>query len=111
MLVLIAIEPRSYKEAIGAVVRDLRPRLEVRMIEPEELEAEVARSEPDAVIGNLPEPAAAGARFAWVVFRPYEEPAARIRVGRRRWELRDVSLEDLLFVVDEAAHLARQDET
>ena len=81
------------------------------MIEPEELEAEVARSEPDVVIGNLPEPATTGARFAWAEFRPYEVPAARIRVGRRRWELRDVGLEDLLFVVDEAARLAPQDET
>ena len=108
MVVLVAIEPRSYQEAIGAVIRDLRPRLEVRMIEPEALEAEVARSEPEVVIGYLPESATTGARIAWAEFRPYEEPAARIRAGTRRWELRDVSLEDLLFVVDEAGRIACQ---
>jgi hypothetical protein len=106
VLVLVSIEPHAYKDAIGVVIRDLRPHLEVRIIEPEDLEAEVARLDPEVVIGGLPEAATAGARFAWAEFRPYDEPAARIRVGARCWELRDVSLEDLLFVMDEAERIA-----
>jgi hypothetical protein len=107
VLVLISIEPHAYQEAIGIAIRDLRPHLEVRIIEPEDLQAEVARLDPEVVIGGLPEAATAGARFAWAEFRPYDEPAARIRVGARYWKLRDVSFEDLLFVVDGAERLAR----
>jgi hypothetical protein len=110
VLVLVSIEPQAYKEAIGTVIRDLRPHLEVRMTEPEALEAEVARFGPEVVIGGLPEAATAGARLAWAEFRPYDEPAARIRVGARCWELHDVSLDDLLFVVDEAERIAQTGE-
>lgn len=110
MLVLVSIEPHSYKQAIGLVIRDLRPCLEVRITEPEDLKAEVARCDPEVVIGCLPEAATSGARFAWTEFKPYDEPAARVRVGARYWELHDVGLEDLLFVVDEAERMARTDE-
>lgn len=110
VLVLVSIELQAYKEAIGTVIRDLRPHLVVRMPEPEALEVEVARSDPEVVIGNLPEAATAGARLAWAEFRPYDVPAARIRVGSRSWELRDVSLGDLLFLVDEAERLAQTGE-
>jgi hypothetical protein len=107
VFVLVSIEPHAYKEAIGTVIRDLRPHLDVRITELEALEAEVARFDPEVVIGGLPESATAGATLAWAQFRPYDEPAARIRVGARCWELRDVSLEDLLFVVDEAERISQ----
>ena len=107
MLVLVSIDPHAYNEAIGIIIGKLRPHLEVRIIEPEDLEAKVAWLHPEVVIGGLPEAATTGAKFAWAEFRPYDEPAARIRVGARRWELCDVSLDDLLFVVDEAEWIAR----
>lgn len=110
MLVLVSIVPNAYKQAIGSAIRDLRPHLEVRIIEPEHLEAEVARLHPEVVIGGFPEISTAGARFAWAEFRPYDEPAARVRVGARRWELRNVSLDDLLIVIDEAERIARSSE-
>jgi hypothetical protein len=85
---------------------ELRPHLQVLIVEPEDLEAEVARLSPEVVICSLSEPTTAPARIAWVQYRPYDEPAARIRVGARRWELSEVSLEDLLSVVDEAERIA-----
>ena len=33
--VLVAIEPRAYRDAIGRVVGDLRPSLDVRVVQPE----------------------------------------------------------------------------
>jgi hypothetical protein len=107
VLVLVSIDPHAYNEAIGIVLAKLRPHLDVRIIDPEELEAKVAGLHPEVVIGGLPEAATAGAKIAWAEFSPYDEPAARVRVGGRRWELCDVSLDHLLSVVDEAEQIAR----
>jgi hypothetical protein len=100
--VLVSMELRFYREVIGAAIQHLKPHLEMMVVEPEDLEAEVATLTPEVVIGDVPEPATGGARLAWVEFRPYEQPAARIRLGARRWELHEMSLEELLSVVEEA---------
>jgi hypothetical protein len=42
MRVLMAIEPRSYREVIGEAIRGFRPHLEVAIVEPEALEPEMA---------------------------------------------------------------------
>ncbi len=107
MRVLMAIEPRSYREVIGEAIRGLRPHLEVVIVEPEALEPEMARLDPELVICSQPSIAAANGRTAWIEFRPYGQPAARTYVGGRYFELEEVELEDLLAAVDEAERLAR----
>ena len=106
MRVLMAIEPRSYREVIGEAIRGLRPHLEVVIAEPDALEPELARLDPELVICSRSSTAASNGRPAWIEFRPYAQPAARIYVGGRRFELEEVELEDLLSVVDEAERLA-----
>ncbi len=106
MRVLMAIEPRSYREVIGEAIRGLRPHVEVAIVEPDALEPEMARLVPELVICSRPNVAASNGRPAWIDFRPYAQPAARIYVGGRRFELEEVELEDLLSVVDEAERLA-----
>jgi hypothetical protein len=44
--VLLANEPRSYRQSIAAVFRQLRPGLQVKVVEPEALETNVARFVP-----------------------------------------------------------------
>ena len=46
--VLVAIEPRAYRHAIAAVIGDLSPRLDVRVVDPEELvsEAKISAYQP-----------------------------------------------------------------
>jgi hypothetical protein len=102
MRVLMAIEPRSYREVIGEAIRGLRPHLEVVIVEPE-----MARLDPELVICSQPSIAAANGRTAWIEFRPYGQPAVRTYVGGRYFELEEVELEDLLAAVDEAERLAR----
>jgi hypothetical protein len=104
MKVLLAIEPRSYREAIGEALRGLRPHLEVTVAEPEDLWEEIERFEPALVIADQPD--TAGGR-GWVEFRPYLEPPATIYLGGRRRDLKKVDLPDLLSVVDEAEELGR----
>jgi hypothetical protein len=108
MLVVFAIEPRSYRQAIGEAVQALRPHLEVVVLAPDTLDAAMARLDPDLVFAARPEdPSSPGKPAAWVEFRPYEEPPARVRLAERRWELGEVELEDILSIVDRAEELAR----
>jgi hypothetical protein len=107
MVVLIAIEPRSYRQAVGEALRSMRPHVEVVVLEPGTLGAGVARLEPEVVFADGPDASSPPGRPAWVEFRPYEEPPARVRLAGRRWELGEVGLEDLLSLVDEAEGLSR----
>ncbi len=106
MVVLIAIEPRSYRQVIGQTIQALRPHVEVVVLEPGTLEAGVARLEPDLVFADRPASSSSGGP-AWVEFRPYEEPPARVRLAGRTWELEEVELSDLLSIVDRTEELLR----
>jgi hypothetical protein len=107
MVVLVAIEPRSYRQVIGRTIQALRPHVEVVVLDPDTLEAGVARLGPDLVFADRPDVSAPTGRPAWVEFRPYEEPPARVRLAGRTRELGEVELSDLLSIVDEAEGLAR----
>ena len=106
MVVLVAIEPRSYRQVIGRTIQALRPHVEVVVLAPDTLEAGVARLGPDLVFANRPEISAPDGKPAWVEFCPYDEPPARVRLAGRRRELEAVELEDLLSLVDEAEELS-----
>jgi hypothetical protein len=107
MVVLVAIEPRSYRQVIGKAVRDLRPHVEVVVLAPNTLEAGIARLRPDLVFADRPAASSpTGRKSAWAEFRPYERPPARVCLAGRQWELEEVALDDLLWLVDETeAHV------
>ncbi len=107
MHVLVAIEPRSYREAIGQALQVLRPHVEVTVVDPEQLRATVARLDPELVFAGRPGLLPLAGRAAWVEFRPYEDPPARICLAGRRWEMEEVELDDLLSLVDRTEELAR----
>jgi hypothetical protein len=106
MIVLMAIEPRSYRQVIGRTIQALRPHIDVVVLEPGTLEVAVARLEPELVFANRPASSSSGAP-AWVEFRPYEEPPARVCLAGRTWELEEVELSDLLSIVDRTEELSR----
>ena len=106
MVVVFAIEPRSYRQVMGEAIRSMRPHVDVVVLEPGTLEAAVARLDPDLVFADRPASSPASGGPAWVEFRPYEEPPARVSLAGRTWELGEVDLEDLLSLVDEAEGLS-----
>lgn len=108
MQVLIAIEPRSYREVIGETIQSLKPHVEVTVLHPDTLEVGVTRLDPDLVFANRPDTFSPVGRSAWVEFRPYEEPPARICLAGERRELEEVELDDLLSIVDETEEFARK---
>lgn len=102
--VLIAIEPRSYREAIGDAVQTLRPHVEVTVVDPRDLRVEILRQHPALVICGLPETLDPGYEGSgWLEYRPYERPEARLIVEGRYSEMEAVELADLLSVVDDCA--------
>jgi hypothetical protein len=109
--VVVAIEPRSYRQVIGRALQALRPHLEVVVLDPGTLEAGVARMEPHLVFADRPNAfAPRGGPVGspvWVEFRPYEKPPARVCLAGRRWELEEVDLPDLLAIVDQTEELSR----
>ncbi len=107
MRVVVACEPRYYREVVGESIRGLRPAVEVVIVDPEELADGVSHLDPDLVISVRPASLDPGGRSAWVEFVPYEKPAATVSIGGRRQELEELMLEDLLWVVDQADELSR----
>jgi hypothetical protein len=97
--VLVAIEPRSYSEAIGRALEVLRPGLAVRVVEPADLVAEVSRLDPDLVVCSQPRVSAASSEARWIEYYPYDERAP-IRVDGRSEDLAQITLEDLFAVID-----------
>jgi hypothetical protein len=111
MQLVVAIEPRSYRQVIGEAIRALRPHVEVTVLEPGTLGAGIVRLEPELVFADQPDTfgpeGGPTCRTAWVEFRPYEEPPARVCLAGRRWELEVVELSDLLSIVDQTEELIR----
>ena len=111
MQLVVAIEPRSYRQVIGEAIKALRPHVEVTVLEPGTLGAGVRRLEPELVFADQPDTFGPEGGFtgrpAWVESRPYEEPPARVCLAGRRWELEVVELSDLLSIVDQTEELIR----
>lgn len=109
-VVLVAFEPRSYRDTIARALQGLRPRLSVKAVEPEDLGAEVARLDPKTVLCSQPNTFTRSDGPTWFEFSPYKESTAKLCIGGRHSELENVELDDLLSVVDRAEALARERE-
>lgn len=101
-LVLLAIEPRSYAEAIGGVIAELRPEIDVLVVHPEDLVAEMERRAPTLVLCGEERPGGCDEAVRWASFRPYEEPEI-VRVDGRPERFPGLQLEDLIGLVDRLA--------
>jgi hypothetical protein len=102
MRVLIAIEPRSYREVIGLAIQELRPHIRVEVLEPATLHAEVLREEPDLVLCSQPNTRTVRGRATWIEFDPYAGSTITVSWGDIKSEMETADLYDLLSFVDDA---------
>ena len=109
MRLLVAFEEkyRAYQGAIADAIQVLRPSVRVETSEIEILTEELARFAPQAVICSLPEGQDLAERVAWIELPPEPDRAARVRLGDRRFEMDNPSLESVLEVIDKAELLLR----
>ena len=98
--VLIANEPRSYREAIAAAIRRLRPRVEVILVEPDELDAGVERLRPALVVCSRATGRVERGVPAWIELYPDLGSRSVVSAGGERSTVEDMGLPDLLRVVD-----------
>jgi hypothetical protein len=112
MRVLVANDPRAYREVIADALPKLRPLVEVFPAEPEELEREAMRVQPHLILCSRKPVdallARTGCLLAWMVLYPDGQDRAEV-VGtaseRKTLLLEGVALDDLLSVVDETEQL------
>ena len=104
--VLLANEPRSYRESIAAVFRQLRPGLRVEVVEPEALGSTVDRFMPHVAICSRTTDEVRKKVPVWVELYPGHGSRSVVCEGGKRTEFAEIELEDLLSVVDRAARPA-----
>ncbi|MCA1598331.1 MAG: hypothetical protein LC769_04825, partial [Chloroflexi bacterium] len=84
MRILLANEPRAYREVIAAAFQALRPNHEVISVTPDDLYAEVERLDPEFVLCSRLTPAVQQHRRSWVMLYPDGETQAIICIDGQR---------------------------
>ena len=99
--VVVANEPRAYREVLAAAVHELRPGLEVQAVEPEELDRIVGRDLPHLVVCSRLSEVVETRAPAWVVLYPDGEARAVISVAGRQTTLAGIGFARILRLIDE----------
>ena len=107
--ILMANEPRAYREGIAAVIGQLRPEVEVTTVEPSALDASISRFSPDMVICSKATDALKDGVRVWVELYPDNAAYSVASIGGRRMEYTEIQLPDLLSILDKAEELAGRD--
>ena len=108
MRILISVMPRMYREAIALSIHQHHPDLEVRLGPPEDVISELARFEPHLLVSNDADglnPEALDGILCWVEVLYTDHMSARIRVDGRVEEVKDMDLQRLRELVDEAREM------
>jgi hypothetical protein len=103
--VVVANEPRAYRETLADALRSLCPRAEVILIEPAALHQHVRRFTPHLVLGSELDAAMLTGLFSWVDLYPNGERYAVITIGRERTTVDNLDLAGLLWIVDQTERL------
>ena len=99
--IVVANEPRAYREAFAAVLHELRPHLEVICIEPDDLEGTVSHGRPRLVLCSRLTEVMQTCCDAWILLYPNGENRALISVAGRRTVVTNIAFSDLLSAIDE----------
>jgi hypothetical protein len=99
--VLVACELTSYREAIAAAFRLLRPNVEVFEAEDEDLDREVGRIGPDLVVCSRLTARVENRAPNWVELYPGYGSHSVVSVRGERSTIEEIQLSHLLSVIDE----------
>jgi hypothetical protein len=82
--VLMANEPRAYREGIAAVIGQLRPAVEIEIVEPNALDDSIKRCVPDMVICSKATETLKDRVRVWVELYPENGAISLANIGGRR---------------------------
>ncbi len=103
--IVLANEPRAYRDVMAAAFRSLRPEMEIVTVEPDELGACLAESEPAVVVYSRQGDGMPPRVFAWVLLYPDGENRATVSVAREETSYADMEFDQLLGVLDRTVAL------
>ena len=101
-----------YREALALSVHERRPGLEVRVAPPEEVRAEVGSFEPHLLVRSDDDgldPRGLEDVLCWIEIIYSDHMDANISVDGQVSRVHDVSMDDLLAVIDETTELVSED--
>ena len=98
--VLVAIAPRSYREAVALYIHRHRPQAEVSIVSPAGVDAEVGRSSSHLVVCNEASEGVREAAITWIRILFESSLGAEVSIYGRCRRFEDVGMEDLLEVFD-----------
>lgn len=99
--IVVANEPRSYREVIVAVLRALRPQVEAIVVEPDGLDCMVVHLEPHLVVCNQLTDTIENRGCASILLYPDGQSHAVVSVAGQRRRVDAIELGDLLSVIDQ----------
>lgn len=100
MRILIANEPRAYREAFAGALRRIRPCAEIVEAASEDLDREVRRFRPDLVLCSHVSTVVDSTVQNWILLYPENEPLVMISTAGELSTVSDVDLEDIVALVD-----------
>jgi hypothetical protein len=103
--VLVAHEPATYREALGAALRLVRPDADVFVVAPENLDNEVRRVRPDLVFCSQLSELVRTQPRAWVLLYPGGEHLVETSVAGERITSGDLPFDTVIALVDQAASI------
>jgi hypothetical protein len=99
--IVVANEPRAYREALAAALHELRPHIKVICIEPEDLDGNVCHYSPRLVLCSRLTEVVETCCDAWILLYPNRENRAVISVAGRRTVVTNIELSHVLSAIDE----------
>jgi hypothetical protein len=102
---VVANDPRAYREAIATAIQRLRPDVDVIVVDPADLADQVEHWRPHMVISSVPMARAGGWPLCWVALHPARTTQVVVTVAAQQTWARDIDLAELLAVVDGTAAL------
>ena len=107
MRILLAVSPLMYRETLAHVLRTHRTNAEVYLADPVDLDREASSFAPHLIVCSDDAPEVRGDSIpSWVVIRYQASMSASVFLGGRDpYLIQDISIEDLLGVLDETQRL------
>jgi hypothetical protein len=107
MRIVVANEPRAYREVIAEAIRAQRSNLEVITAEPVDLDGAIVELAPDLVVCSRLTEAVETHPFAWILLYPDGQASAIVSIQGRRSMSEYIEFTGLLAAVDQAETLTQ----
>ena len=107
LCILVANEPRSYREAFAIALRGLRPHAEITVVEPDDLDSATLCLQPHLILCSRLTEVVQTRPISWALLYPGGESHCVTSVAGKQRREPDLQLDDLLAVLDETQLLVR----